>query len=143
MAKSDTQAGEGVLRRISVLVADDDPQDRALLQMAAETAELELLIAQNRDELWRLLELAWSQGTLPDAILTDLHMPGMDLATMLARLRNTAEFSKIPLVVMSNSGALRSHEQELVERIGRFEQKPVSFDGLEDMLHRLRAELTQ
>ena len=117
-----------------ILLADDDPQDRALFRLAAEAAQIEVEITQSRDELWLALESAEAKGAFPDVIVTDLHMPGMDLPTFLQRRQTKADFARIPLVVMSNSGALRIAERQMVAAIGGFERKPVTFQGLEDLL---------
>lgn len=117
-----------------ILLADDDPQDRALFRLAAESAQIEVEITRSRDELWLALESGETRGELPDVIVTDLHMSGMDLPTLLQRLAATAGFARIPLVVMSNSGALQITERQTVAAIGGFERKPVSFKGLEDLL---------
>jgi len=83
--------------RKHVLVIDDDPDIRDLVQMS-----LESVVG------WRvtLAESGEAGATLareqrPDAILLDVMMPGLDGPATFQRLRENAETSDIPVVLLT------------------------------------------
>ncbi len=124
---------------ISILVADDDPDDRMMI----EEAFLENRIANRVDYvedgeqllayLRRQEPYAQLKGQpFPGIILLDLNMPKKDGREALRELKTDPELCRIPVVVLTTSEA----EEDIVRTYGlgvsSFITKPVTFNGLVD-----------
>jgi DNA-binding response OmpR family regulator len=81
-----------------ILVVDDDPAMRRLLQTTLTLEGHEVTLARSADEAWKQL------GRLPvDLIILDLMMPGMPPQQFVSRVR--AEFTTTPILVLSGHHA--------------------------------------
>ena len=80
-----------------VLLIDDDDAIREVATMSLElVGKWRVTAASGGSE-----GLAKATADRPDAILLDVMMPEMDGPTTLARLRNTAEISDVPVVLLT------------------------------------------
>jgi len=79
-----------------VLVVDDDPGMRTLLQAYLGDSGFAVDAAQDGAAMWQVLE----QG-MPDAIVLDLMMPGEDGLSLARRLRSQ---SNVPILMLSARG---------------------------------------
>ncbi len=66
-----------------VLLVDDDDELRALLGATLETGGCRVLGARDGEEAWRVI----ARGRIPDVLVTDLRMPGLDGPGLIRRLR--------------------------------------------------------
>lgn len=78
-----------------LLVVEDDADLRELVRLAGEKRSYRALSARNGLEAMKLLE----GGTIPDLIVLDINMPGMDGFTFCRRLRD--DFPRIPVIFLS------------------------------------------
>ena len=85
---------EGVAARI--LVVDDDPGMRTLLEAYLGDSGFTVETAENGAVMWRVLEKG-----MPDAIVLDLMMPGEDGLSLARRLRSQ---SNVPILMLSARG---------------------------------------
>jgi two-component system phosphate regulon response regulator OmpR len=85
---------EGVAARI--LVVDDDPGMRTLLEAYLGDSGFIVETAENGAAMWRVLEKG-----MPDAIVLDLMMPGEDGLSLARRLRSQ---SNVPILMLSARG---------------------------------------
>jgi CheY-like chemotaxis protein len=114
----DRQHLAGALRRCglvpregTVLVVDDDPQARALMQRALADGRWHILEAGDGREAFEVM-----QNRKPDLILLDWVMPGMDGLEFLTRLR-AAEQNQAPTpVIIVTAQDLAGQEQSDLER---------------------------
>ncbi len=83
-----------------ILIVDDDANNRAVLADALCEEPYELHEADNGRQA---VELA--QAKLPDLILLDIMMPGMDGISVLRELRAHEETKTIPVIVVSACGS--------------------------------------
>ena len=79
-----------------ILVVDDDPDIRMLLTMNLELSGYQVTEAENGH---RAAELA--QELLPDLIVLDLMMPGIDGLGVLGILKGDATTKDIPVVMLT------------------------------------------
>ncbi len=102
-----------------VWIVDDDASIRWVLKKACEQSEIEAEVFQDGNQIEdRLLD------TQPDAIITDIRMPGIDGLELLNRIRDRAP--DLPVIVMTAhtdlGSALASYQG------GAFEYLPKPFD---------------
>ena len=81
-----------------VLIVEDDPAIRHVLQLALEEQGCTVALASDGLEALRQLD-----RELPDLILLDLMMPRMDGAAFLAELGSRGLRPGIPIIVLSAS----------------------------------------
>jgi two-component system, chemotaxis family, chemotaxis protein CheY len=92
------EALERRLRKERVLVADDDPNIRAMLSKMLTMAGYEVILASNGSEA---TQLWWERGA--DLVILDLFMPERDGLEALLELRGRN--SSVPIIVMSAGSA--------------------------------------
>ncbi len=126
-------------RPISILVADDDPDDRMMIQEAFTENRIanQIVFVEDGEELMTYLRregpyAAHKGEPFPGIILLDLNMPKKDGREALRELKADAELCRIPIIVLTTSQA----EEDIVRTYGlgvsSFITKPVSFEGLVD-----------
>jgi signal transduction histidine kinase/DNA-binding response OmpR family regulator/HPt (histidine-containing phosphotransfer) domain-containing protein len=99
MAPAVSPAQVGMLRGSRVLVVDDHATNVRIL-----TRQLQLwgMDVSSADSGGGALEWMSLQTVLPDLIITDMHMPGMDGVTLARTLRANDAWRTVPLVLLSS-----------------------------------------
>ena len=110
-------------RKFVLLVADDDPNDLQLLNLAIRHNGINVEIRELHDGTE---VIAYLQGTgrfaerdiypIPDLLLLDLKMPRMNGLDVLKWLREHPECARIPTVMLSNSDI--DHDIDQAYRLG-------------------------
>lgn len=128
------------LRPITVLYADDDPEDRMLVKEAWQESRLanELHFVEDGEELLDYLHRRGKYERLADAplpgmILLDLNMPRMDGREALAHLKADPRLRLIPTVVLTTSKAEEDIFRAYDLGVNSFIVKPVTFQSLVDL----------
>ncbi len=121
-----------------ILVVDDSTEDRKLLRRILESAGHLVEEAADGEQALSALE-----QELPDLILLDLMMPGMDGAEVLSRLKADARTRHIPVIIITakdldaeERGRLLHQAEELLQK-GSFDEEALLRDVVE-VLDRLR-----
>jgi CheY-like chemotaxis protein len=126
-------ADSGELRGLRVLVVDDNAVHRHLVceKLAAMGAAVESV-----GDGAAALELTDKGGI--DAVVLDLHMPGIDGFDYIERLRAKPADGAAPLILATSATAMEADLQRL-RRLGidRFIAKPLSRQALRDHLQAL------
>ncbi len=129
---------------VTILMADDDADDRLLAKEALAEARLlnDLRCVEDGEELLDYLYArgryagppAPYGGTLPaprpGLILLDLNMPRKDGREALAEIKSDPVLRRIPVVVLTTSRAETDILQTYTLGVNSFISKPVTFDGL-------------
>lgn len=125
-----------MLRNGLIVLAEDDPDDRLLLEQAfvnTGATSRRVFVEDGEDLMEFLLGQGRHEGRpdrRPDLILLDLNMPRMDGREALAQIRADPALRRIPVVILSTS----SEEQDIEETYGLgangFITKPITFDAL-------------
>jgi two-component system chemotaxis response regulator CheY len=89
-------AETGVAMPKAVLVIDDDPQIRWMLDLALRHEGYAVIPAENGQQALECLE-----ERVPNLILLDLAMPEMDGPALAAELERRADLPRLPIIVMS------------------------------------------
>ena len=132
------------VKPITILMADDDEDDRLLTQDAlAESRVLnELHFVEDGVELFEYLERKGkfedkNSSPRPGLILLDLNMPRMDGREALETIKANPNLKGIPVVILTTS----KQEEDMVKgyNLGAasYITKPVTFDGLVDLMKTL------
>jgi CheY-like chemotaxis protein len=130
-------------RAMTILLADDDPDDRL---MAAEAFAESLLtnpvvMVEDGEQLLDYLTgkgaYAAEPPDLPGIILLDLNMPRKDGRQALLEIKSHPDLRRIPVVVLTTSKAEEDILRTYDLGVNSFITKPVSFDQLVDTLRSL------
>jgi CheY-like chemotaxis protein len=114
----------------NVLVVEDQTDSREMLRTLLMFEGFSVVTAEDGHDG---IEKALAHP--PDVILTDLHMPGLHGLDMMKRLRQTPQFYKTPIIVLTAD----ADANELAVKAGANHvlTKPISFDDLFDSIKRL------
>jgi len=128
---------------ITILICDDDEDDRLLTKEALEQAHISNSLRFVEDGV-QLLDYLYQRGRYagetgaaprPGLILLDLNMPKLSGREALAIIKGDKTLRDIPIVVLSTSQLDEdiSHSYQL--GVNSFISKPVTFSGLVDAMH--------
>ena len=130
---------------ITILMADDDPDDRALTAATLKEARLlnDLRFVENGEEL---LDYLRAQGKYappvsaprPGLILLDLNMPRKDGRAVLKELSQDSELNVIPIIVLTTSKDDEDIYRSYDLGVSSYVVKPVTFEALIDTLQTLK-----
>ena len=134
-------AGQEWSDPIEILLVEDDPGDILLTREAFADHKVHnrlMVLSDGREALAFLRRQGrYAGATLPDLILLDLNLPGMDGRDLLAALNADPEISDIPVVVLTNSLAERDILRARQLRVADYVSKPVDFLRLVEVVKRL------
>ena len=126
---------------ITILMADDDPDDRMLAKDALKEARLAnaLHFFEDGEQLMDyLLRRGKYTDTLefpqPGLILLDLNMPKKDGREALREIKAAPELRQIPIVVLTTSKAEEDIYRTYDLGVNSFITKPVSFESLVEIM---------
>ncbi len=132
-------------RPITILIADDDPEDRMLAAEALKESRLanDIHFVEDGEEL---LEYLLHRGRYsnpedaprPGVILLDLNMPRKDGREALREIKENAELRRIPIIVLTTSRAELDIYRSYDLGVNSFIVKPVTFDSLVEVMQVLR-----
>jgi CheY-like chemotaxis protein len=133
---------DGSARAITILMADDDEEDREMTREALQDARLanDMQFVSDGQELLHYLRRQgrYAEPSVdaprPGIILLDLNMPKMDGREALAELKSDESLRRIPVVVLTTSkdevDVLRTYDLG----VNSFITKPVTFAGLVEVM---------
>lgn len=128
---------------ITILICDDDEDDRMLTQQALEDAHISnaLRFVEDGEELMDYLyqrgRFSGETGSAPrpGLILLDLNMPKMDGREALQRIKRDITLHDIPVVVLTTSGLDEDVIRSYRLGVNSFITKPVTFSGLVEAMN--------
>lgn len=132
-------------RPITILMADDDPDDCELAREALAEARVtnDLRIVGDGEELMDYLKrrgpyAAPEESPRPGLILLDLNMPRKDGREALQEIKRDPALRTIPIVVLTTSKAEEDVYRTYDLGVNSYIKKPVMFDGLVDVMRTLK-----
>lgn len=127
------------VRPITILVADDDPDDRLLIEEAMSEARIFNEVEYVCDGIEAMERLHASGRSLPGLILLDLNMPRKDGREVIAEIKADPALKRIPIVVLTTSDAETDICRSYDLGANSYIKKPVSFEGLLDVVKTLQS----
>ena len=131
-------------KAITILMADDDADDRLLAKDALAESRLvnDLHLVADGQELMDYLRHQGkyeepSTSPRPAVILLDLNMPKKDGFEALTEIRSDPELRQIPVVILTTSKAEEDIYRGYDLGANSFVTKPVTFSGLVDAMSAL------
>ncbi len=103
-----------------ILVVDDDPSVRMLMSTILETLGFKVEEAGNGEQALELLE-----NSIPNMILLDVMMPGLDGFEVCARMKKSSLYSEVPVVLVTGNNDLASIERAYDLGVLDFITKPI------------------
>lgn len=125
-------------RLLTILMADDDADDRQMTREAMEVSHLvnDMRFVVDGEDLMDYLHHrgAYAAGGVeaprPGIILLDLNMPRKDGSEALAEIKSDPHLRQIPVVVLTTSRAEEDVLRTYDLGVNSFITKPVTFAGL-------------
>lgn len=116
----------------TIMVADDFDDHRLMMKTLLEMSG------------YRVVEVADGKAAvevaafeLPDLILMDLCLPGLDGIAAMRGIRERAELKHVPVIVVSGYDAAHLHAAAFAAGCAEYIIKPVDFDYMKTLLKRL------
>ena len=129
---------------ITILMADDDPDDRQLTKEALIEGRLinDIRFVENGEEMMEYLRRTGryappAESPRPGLILLDLNMPRKDGRTVLKEIKSDPALRTIPVVVLTTSKADEDVYRSYDLGVNSYIVKPVTFEALVDILETL------
>lgn len=130
--------------RVTILIAEDDYDDRMLLEMAFHAFEntCELKFVVDGEQLMEYLhrERTYADpysSPRPDLILLDLNMPKKNGQQALAEIKKNPELKDIPVVIWTTSASKKDMTVCLKTGADEFLTKPSSFEEVIKTMEKL------
>ena len=121
----------------TVMVVEDFEDNRFMMRKLLEMSGYRVLEAINGEEAVRIAE-----SERPDLILMDLSLPVLDGLAATRRIRERDGLRHVPIVAVSAHDTADFHAEALAAGCNDYVTKPIDFDQLEQLLHRLLPEKT-
>ena len=117
------------MKGIKILLVDDEEDFVRTLAERIQMRDLNSNIALNGQEALRIVE-----DDIPDVMVLDLRMPGIDGMEVLRRVRKA--YPEVKVIILTGHGSKKDEEE--ARRLGAFEylEKPVDINKLIDMIKR-------
>ena len=128
---------------IKILVADDDEDDRFLMEEALEENDFgAVYFVEDGEELMDYLHHSGQYSSLssfprPNLILLDLNMPRKDGREALKEIKADPELRKIPVVVMTTSKAEEDILRTYNLGVNSYISKPTTFESMVETINTL------
>ena len=111
-------------KRHTVLLVDDDPLVLITLKNLMERDDHEVICANSGEEALHILE-----SILPNIVLTDLVMPGIDGFTLCRRIKQNPQFALTPVVIVTGQVSSSDFKEGIQAGAADYIKKP--FDQAE------------
>ena len=106
-----------------ILCVEDSEDNLFALHKRLGMAGFEVKVATNGTE-----GVDWAKTLLPDLIVMDLRLPGLDGWEATRRLKSQPETKHIPIIVVTADVSEKSREKAFAAGCDDFEVKPVQFE---------------
>ncbi len=130
--------------RPTLLVADDDADDRMFLEQALRQTgyEHDILFVEDGEDLLDYLQhrgqYSPQNAPWPSLLLLDLNMPRVNGLQALAQIKQDPSLRRLPIVVMTTSNADEDVLKTYELGVNSFITKPFHFNRLVEMMDMIK-----
>jgi len=114
-----------MIAKARILVADDEPHIRRILQFLLEQEGFEVHLAEDGEEAWKAVA-----SFQPDLVLLDVMMPRMDGFAVLEIIRAGFETARLPVILLTAKGEEQDKVKGLAGGANDYIIKPFNHDEL-------------
>lgn len=132
------------MRRLTVLLVEDNPRDVRLTERAFEQADVphDLQVVRDGDEALAYLHregeyAATDSSPRPHMILLDLNLPRMGGHELMQRVRQDVRFRHVPIIVLTTSARPDDVRQAYDNGANAYLLKPVEFSRFTEVIGHL------
>ena len=127
-APAETETAKQTKSKRNIVLVDDDSEMRAYLKLELQSIYNIEVCASGKD--------AWTKitTTIPDAIVTDLRMEGMDGAELCEKVKKNHQTNHIPVIILTSSSDENSQQKCIDSGADRFLTKPISLEILKSTI---------
>ncbi len=118
-----------------VLVVDDYPALVTLTKHKLIQRGFDVITAQNGEDAFKLMETEY-----PDLVITDVEMPIMDGYELCAKIKETSQFSQIPVILVTSMVTTESLMKGISSGADNYLTKPYDDDTLFTKIDELLAQ---
>jgi CheY-like chemotaxis protein len=126
---------------LGVLLVEDDPGDVVIAKEALAASKLNSRLTVVRDGVEALKYLRreddYRDVVRPDLILLDLNLPKKSGHEVLAEVKSDPSLRRIPVVVLTTSGAVEDVDMSYDLHANVFVTKPVDFDHFTEVVKQI------
>ena len=115
-----------------ILCVEDNDDNQYMLHRRLTKAGFEVKIERNGAQV-----VEWAKTLLPDLIVMDLNLPGLNGWEATRQLKNQPETKHIPIIVLSAHAEESSREKARVAGCDAYHTKPIDFGKLVDKINSL------
>ncbi len=121
----------------NVLIVDDSPVMVNTLSSILSSQGFCVATCDDGETGWNHL-MAGTRGKvpMPDVLLLDLNMPGIDGLTLLGRIRQEEQLARLPVIIITAETDMKTRTEALGAGADDYLSKPVE---LSDLLTRVKA----
>jgi two-component system, cell cycle response regulator DivK len=108
-----------------ILCVEDSDDSLFMLHRRLTRAGFDVKVATNGKE-----GVDWAKTLLPDLIVMDLNLPGLNGWEATRQLKNLPETKHIPIIVLTAHAEEKSRDRAIAAGCDAYETKPIDFGGL-------------
>ena len=108
-----------------ILLVEDNDFNRDMLSRRLQRRGYEIVSVADGEQAIRL-----APTHMPDLILMDINLPGMDGWEATRRLRANERTASIPIIALTAHAMTGDREKTISAGCDEYETKPVNFEGL-------------
>ncbi len=117
-----------------ILYIEDNDDSRVLVRRILQVEGFTMWEAKDARQAMEVL-----QERVPDLILMDINLPGVDGYVLTAKLKSMPRLKKIPIIALTANVMKGDRERSLAAGCDEYIQKPIDVDNLGRQLTRLLA----
>lgn len=121
-----------------ILLVEDSEDDVDLVKLAIDKAKLivDLSVVNDGEEALDYLykKNRYVDATVPDLILLDINMPGMNGLEVLHRVKSDSFLKKIPVIMLTSSSEETDIIRSYDEHANCYLEKPLDFKSFATMI---------
>jgi CheY-like chemotaxis protein len=121
----------------TILIVEDNPADCGLTIDSIRRLRSDLAIEVCEDGESALDKLRDQTRALPDLVLLDLNLPGIDGREVLATIKSDPRLCRIPVCVLTTSRAPQDIERAYDNHTNCYVVKPVDLNAFRDAIQQI------